>query len=146
MPTRFKLKDSPYCACDPAKIQDVLHVFEESPMFYRDRVALEAEIGVIVGRRNFPAIMDDNKSREKFIRFCDTATRAVPSGEPLRVFVTPKFSVSVFLQRRSCMQDEYSFLVEKLSCRQAQEDELGRVPPGSPRGHLCVLRAQSQRQ
>ncbi|GBP90259.1 hypothetical protein EVAR_89378_1 [Eumeta japonica] len=26
---RFKLKDSPYCACDPAKIQDVLHVLEE---------------------------------------------------------------------------------------------------------------------
>ncbi|GBP00885.1 Retrovirus-related Pol polyprotein from type-1 retrotransposable element R1 [Eumeta japonica] len=30
---RFKLKDSPYCACDPAKIQDVLHVLEECPMF-----------------------------------------------------------------------------------------------------------------
>ncbi|GBP97951.1 hypothetical protein EVAR_82185_1 [Eumeta japonica] len=32
---RFKLKDSPYCACDPAKIQDVLHVLEECPMFLR---------------------------------------------------------------------------------------------------------------
>ncbi|GBP93905.1 hypothetical protein EVAR_90905_1 [Eumeta japonica] len=29
---RFKLKDSPYCVCDPAKIQDVLHVLEECPM------------------------------------------------------------------------------------------------------------------
>ncbi|GBP97782.1 Putative 115 kDa protein in type-1 retrotransposable element R1DM [Eumeta japonica] len=46
---RFKLKDSPYCACDPAKIQDVLHVLEECPMFLRERVALETEIGVIVG-------------------------------------------------------------------------------------------------
>ncbi|GBP85096.1 hypothetical protein EVAR_51215_1 [Eumeta japonica] len=44
---RFKLKDSPYCACDPAKIQDVLHVLEECPMFLRERVALETEIGVI---------------------------------------------------------------------------------------------------
>ncbi|GBP80624.1 Retrovirus-related Pol polyprotein from type-1 retrotransposable element R1 [Eumeta japonica] len=35
---RFKLKDSPYCACDPAKIQDVLHVLEECPMFLRERV------------------------------------------------------------------------------------------------------------
>ncbi|GBP97433.1 Retrovirus-related Pol polyprotein from type-1 retrotransposable element R1 [Eumeta japonica] len=34
---RFKLKDSPYCACDPAKIQDVLHVLEECPMFLRER-------------------------------------------------------------------------------------------------------------
>ncbi|GBP01739.1 hypothetical protein EVAR_72846_1 [Eumeta japonica] len=30
---RFKLKDSPYCACDPAKIQDVLHVLEECQCF-----------------------------------------------------------------------------------------------------------------
>ncbi|GBP68051.1 hypothetical protein EVAR_104011_1 [Eumeta japonica] len=25
---RFKLKNSPYCACAPDKVQDVLHVFE----------------------------------------------------------------------------------------------------------------------
>ncbi|GBP46186.1 hypothetical protein EVAR_24593_1 [Eumeta japonica] len=59
----LKLKDSPYCVCDPAKIQDVLHVLEEYPMFLRDLVALEAEIGVIVGRRNFPTIMDNKKRK-----------------------------------------------------------------------------------
>ncbi|GBP90777.1 Putative 115 kDa protein in type-1 retrotransposable element R1DM [Eumeta japonica] len=62
---RFKLKDSPYCACDPAKIQDVLHVLEECPMFLRERVALETEIGVIVGRGEFPAIIEDDRKREK---------------------------------------------------------------------------------
>ncbi|GBP86162.1 hypothetical protein EVAR_57866_1 [Eumeta japonica] len=38
MRTRLKLKDSPYCACDPAKMQDVLHVLEKRPMFLRDHV------------------------------------------------------------------------------------------------------------
>ncbi|GBP03304.1 hypothetical protein EVAR_2704_1 [Eumeta japonica] len=41
---RFNLRDSPYCACDSAKIQDVLHVLKNCIMFYRERVALEAEI------------------------------------------------------------------------------------------------------
>ncbi|GBP47888.1 hypothetical protein EVAR_33605_1 [Eumeta japonica] len=30
---RFKLRDSPYCACDPSKIQDVLYVLEVCDMF-----------------------------------------------------------------------------------------------------------------
>ncbi|GBP89234.1 Retrovirus-related Pol polyprotein from type-1 retrotransposable element R1 3 [Eumeta japonica] len=62
---RFKLKNSPYCACDPAKIQNVLHVLEECPMFLRERVALETEIGVIVGKREFSTIIDDDKKKEK---------------------------------------------------------------------------------
>ncbi|GBP41532.1 5'-AMP-activated protein kinase catalytic subunit alpha-1 [Eumeta japonica] len=68
---RFELKDSPYCACDPAKIQDVVHVLEECPMFLRERVALETEIGVIVGGRDFPATIDDDKTRDKFFGFCN---------------------------------------------------------------------------
>ncbi|GBP00237.1 hypothetical protein EVAR_66467_1 [Eumeta japonica] len=36
-PNRFKLKDSPYCACAPDKVQDVLHVLEECPIFGRER-------------------------------------------------------------------------------------------------------------
>ncbi|GBP93652.1 hypothetical protein EVAR_66722_1 [Eumeta japonica] len=53
---RFRLQDSPHYACDPAEIQDVLHVLEECDMFFRERVALEAEIDVRVGRRHFPEI------------------------------------------------------------------------------------------
>ncbi|GBP60304.1 hypothetical protein EVAR_26716_1 [Eumeta japonica] len=66
---RFKLKDSPYCACDPAEIQDVLHVLTECPMFLWERVALEMEIGVTVGKREFPTIIDDDKIRERFSKF-----------------------------------------------------------------------------
>ncbi|GBP96814.1 Putative 115 kDa protein in type-1 retrotransposable element R1DM [Eumeta japonica] len=70
---RFKLKDSPYCACDPAKIQDVLHVLEECPMFLRERVALETEIGVIVGRGEFPAIVEDDQE-SKVLSYCCKVT------------------------------------------------------------------------
>ncbi|GBP71963.1 hypothetical protein EVAR_45277_1 [Eumeta japonica] len=62
---RFKLKDSPYCACDPTKIRTCC-TLEECPMFLRERVALETEIGVIVGRREFPTIVEDDHKRAKF--------------------------------------------------------------------------------
>ncbi|GBP98428.1 hypothetical protein EVAR_9222_1 [Eumeta japonica] len=65
---RFKLRDSPHCACDPAKIQDVLHVLEDCDMFLRERAALEAEIGVAVSRRHFPEILDDARKKKKFFK------------------------------------------------------------------------------
>ncbi|GBP13866.1 hypothetical protein EVAR_10442_1 [Eumeta japonica] len=43
---RFKLRDSPYCACDRAKIQDLLHVLEECGMFLREHAALGTGIDV----------------------------------------------------------------------------------------------------
>ncbi|GBP73389.1 Retrovirus-related Pol polyprotein from type-1 retrotransposable element R1 3 [Eumeta japonica] len=68
---RFKLRDAPYCACDPAKIQDVLHVLEDCDMFLRERVALEMELGVRISRRRFPEILGDAHSREKFVKYCE---------------------------------------------------------------------------
>ncbi|GBP26266.1 hypothetical protein EVAR_16120_1 [Eumeta japonica] len=79
---RFKLKDSPYCACDPAKIQDMLHVLEECPVFLRERVALETEIDVIVGRREFPIIIEDDQKRKKFFDPDDTNTCVVANCSP----------------------------------------------------------------
>ncbi|GBP31135.1 Putative 115 kDa protein in type-1 retrotransposable element R1DM [Eumeta japonica] len=55
--SKFRLRDSPYCACDPAKIQDVLHVLEDCDMFLRERAALEAEFGVRISGRHFPEIL-----------------------------------------------------------------------------------------
>ncbi|GBP00870.1 hypothetical protein EVAR_50151_1 [Eumeta japonica] len=60
---RFKLRDSPHCACDPVKIQDVLHVLEDCDMFFRERAALK-QIGVAVSRRHFPEILDDARKRK----------------------------------------------------------------------------------
>ncbi|GBP32085.1 Krueppel-like factor 11 [Eumeta japonica] len=45
---RFKLKDSPYCAYVTDKVQDVLHVLEECPIFAREHVETEAGTGVII--------------------------------------------------------------------------------------------------
>ncbi|GBP97545.1 hypothetical protein EVAR_68555_1 [Eumeta japonica] len=67
---RFEQRDSPYCACDPAKIQDVLHVLEDCDMFLRERVALEAEFGVRISGRHFPEILGDAHRRDKFIKYC----------------------------------------------------------------------------
>ncbi|GBP96827.1 Putative 115 kDa protein in type-1 retrotransposable element R1DM [Eumeta japonica] len=71
---RFKLRDSPHCACDPVKIQDVLHVLEDCDMFFRERAALEAEIGVAVSRRHFPEILDDARKKKKFFKYCTVVT------------------------------------------------------------------------
>ncbi|GBP41776.1 hypothetical protein EVAR_26898_1 [Eumeta japonica] len=68
---RFKLKDSPYCAFDPAKIQDVLNVLEEYQNFS------SRSCGTGSGNRRrfretiFLEIMEDGNRRVKFLRFCD---------------------------------------------------------------------------
>ncbi|GBP79726.1 Retrovirus-related Pol polyprotein from type-1 retrotransposable element R1 3 [Eumeta japonica] len=68
--SEFRLRDSPHCACDLAKIQDVLHVLEDCDMFLRERAALEAEIGVLISGRHLPKILDDAHKRGKFIKYC----------------------------------------------------------------------------
>ncbi|GBP68559.1 COP9 signalosome complex subunit 4 [Eumeta japonica] len=72
---RFKLKDSPYCACAPDKVQDVLHVLEECPIFGRERAETEAGTGVVVARHGFPALLDDETNRKTFLEFCERVTR-----------------------------------------------------------------------
>ncbi|GBO99006.1 Putative 115 kDa protein in type-1 retrotransposable element R1DM [Eumeta japonica] len=72
---RFKLKDSPYCACAPDKVQDVLHVLEECPIFGRERAETEAGTGVVVARHSFPALLDDQTNRKTFLKFCERVTQ-----------------------------------------------------------------------
>ncbi|GBP14733.1 hypothetical protein EVAR_9635_1 [Eumeta japonica] len=113
-PHRFKLKDSTYYACDPAKIQDVLHVLEECPMFLRERIALEMEICVIVGRREFPTIIDDDKKKRKVFRIFAKArninhTQRSKSREvsrrrpPLSTGTRQNSARSNFLGERPCL-------------------------------------------
>ncbi|GBP20381.1 hypothetical protein EVAR_14630_1 [Eumeta japonica] len=66
----FKLRDLPYRACDPAKIQDVLHDLEDCDMLHRERVVLKTGIDDRIARRNFPEIMEDKTRRDKFFKFC----------------------------------------------------------------------------
>ncbi|GBP34757.1 hypothetical protein EVAR_25762_1 [Eumeta japonica] len=46
---RFKLRGLPYCACNPAKIEDVLHIFEERNMFLRDAQHPAQDAGDVTG-------------------------------------------------------------------------------------------------
>ncbi|GBP65876.1 Retrovirus-related Pol polyprotein from type-1 retrotransposable element R1 [Eumeta japonica] len=63
---RFKLRDSPHCACDPAKIQEVLHVLRDCDMFLQECAALEAEIGVRILGRHLPEILNDARIKGAF--------------------------------------------------------------------------------
>ncbi|GBP21496.1 hypothetical protein EVAR_12097_1 [Eumeta japonica] len=63
---RFELKDPPYCACAPEKVQDILHVLEECPIFARERAETEAGIGVIVARQGFPGLLKTRKIENCF--------------------------------------------------------------------------------
>ncbi|GBP97447.1 Retrovirus-related Pol polyprotein from type-1 retrotransposable element R1 3 [Eumeta japonica] len=72
---RFKLKDSPYCACAPDKVQDVLHVLEECPIFGRERAETEAGTGVVVARHGFPALLT-TKQKKNIFEFCERVTRS----------------------------------------------------------------------
>ncbi|GBP24064.1 hypothetical protein EVAR_27287_1 [Eumeta japonica] len=68
--TWFKLWDSPYCACNPAKIQEMLHVLEECDMFLRERAALEMGIDIRIARLYFPEIMKNPIKRENLLKLC----------------------------------------------------------------------------
>ncbi|GBP39694.1 hypothetical protein EVAR_25518_1 [Eumeta japonica] len=56
---RFRLRDSPHCACDPVKTQNVLHVLEDCDMFLGEHAALKA--GDL--RPNLEAALSGNPGR-----------------------------------------------------------------------------------
>ncbi|GBP46674.1 Retrovirus-related Pol polyprotein from type-1 retrotransposable element R1 3 [Eumeta japonica] len=68
---RFKLANSPYCACAPDKTQDLLHVLEECPIFLKERAETEVGIGVRILRENFPDLLNDYKNCKMFFTFCE---------------------------------------------------------------------------
>ncbi|GBP43379.1 hypothetical protein EVAR_34295_1 [Eumeta japonica] len=76
----FQLKKSLYYACDHAKIRDMLHVLDECPMFLQDRVALKAEIGVIIRRWNSPEIMENGINLDEWISQSIQVLRGVISS------------------------------------------------------------------
>ncbi|GBP88701.1 hypothetical protein EVAR_60637_1 [Eumeta japonica] len=54
-------------------------------MFLRERVALETEIGVVVGRREFPAIIDDDRTRERFLKCTCLPTAGFPVARSRKI-------------------------------------------------------------
>ncbi|GBP45066.1 Putative 115 kDa protein in type-1 retrotransposable element R1DM [Eumeta japonica] len=65
---RFKLKNSPYCACVPDKVQDLLHVLEERSIFAKERAETEAGTGGRIVRQGFPNLLNDYPNKELFLK------------------------------------------------------------------------------
>ncbi|GBP43535.1 Retrovirus-related Pol polyprotein from type-1 retrotransposable element R1 [Eumeta japonica] len=61
---RFKLPNSPYCACAPDRIQDLLHVLEECPIFLKERAESEVDTSVRILRDNFPDLLSKDEKRK----------------------------------------------------------------------------------
>ncbi|GBP92257.1 hypothetical protein EVAR_68218_1 [Eumeta japonica] len=65
---RFKLKDSPYCACDPAKEEDGLHTFEECHIFMRE--CEDLEIAIDRGGGTSPEILESSTKGRHSLYLC----------------------------------------------------------------------------
>ncbi|GBP27910.1 hypothetical protein EVAR_14101_1 [Eumeta japonica] len=68
---RFKLANSPYCACASDRIQNLLHVLEECPIFLKERAETEVGTGVRILRENFLDLLSKDENSKMFIGFCE---------------------------------------------------------------------------
>lgn len=67
---RFKCKDSPACVCDPSVSESILHVITDCPVFGRERLEKEIELGIKIEKGKLKNIIEDVKIRDKFLDFC----------------------------------------------------------------------------
>lgn len=67
---RFKCKESPACICDPEKQESVLHLITECPIYGKEKLNLEIEIETEINPESIKQIMQNKKSRPKFLEYC----------------------------------------------------------------------------
>ncbi|GBP96471.1 hypothetical protein EVAR_48134_1 [Eumeta japonica] len=72
---RFKLKDSPYCACAPIRSK-MYCTFSKNAQSSGESAETEAGTGVVVARHGFPALLT-TKQRGKHFEFCERVTRRI---------------------------------------------------------------------
>ncbi|GBP60081.1 hypothetical protein EVAR_7074_1 [Eumeta japonica] len=150
---RFKLQDSPYCAYDPAKIKDVLHVLEVCDMFHRERVVLEAETDIWIARRNFPEITEEavkrivskNNSWLSYITRVSSCSIIVKGYRPTRPSSTKHDMASHKRTERRDVQSPWSRSRHRVNARTAVAavafDIASRVPGAASayRGAVVLL-------
>lgn len=74
---RFKIKNSPACACDPDIAETVIHNLIDFPRFDSTRYDLECVTGVKIGLDTLPTLMLNVEHRNAFLDFLgDVAKRA----------------------------------------------------------------------
>lgn len=72
---RFKLAETPYCACDDQREETVSHILTECPRFGPERWHCEQEMGADISEQNLGNLVNNRKTREIFIRFAESTIR-----------------------------------------------------------------------
>ncbi|GBP71126.1 hypothetical protein EVAR_37220_1 [Eumeta japonica] len=85
---RFKLKNLPYCACTPDKVQDVLHVLEECLIFAKEHAETEAGTDARIVGQGLPNLVNDYNSLAIFLRFCEGVTRRCNIRNNSKIYMT----------------------------------------------------------
>ncbi|GBP92624.1 hypothetical protein EVAR_100446_1 [Eumeta japonica] len=58
----------------PDKVQDLLRVLEECPIFTKERADTETATGVQILRKSFPGLLSEDKHCKMSLTFCDGVT------------------------------------------------------------------------
>lgn len=72
---RFKCKESPACLCDPEEQESIIHVLTECPVYGRDRIELEIELGIEIRQENLAILVGTQDYRESFLKYCEKLAR-----------------------------------------------------------------------
>ncbi|GBP82562.1 Enhancer of mRNA-decapping protein 4 [Eumeta japonica] len=73
----YPQKNSPYCACTPAKIQDILHALEEYPICMKECAETEVGTGIEIVRQGFPSLLNDDKDRVHDLSFAHIESEVI---------------------------------------------------------------------
>ncbi|CAK1585006.1 unnamed protein product [Parnassius mnemosyne] len=74
---RFKCKESPACACDPEREETIMHLLTECPIYSRQRIDLELEIGIKISKDNVHKIISNKHVSNKFLKYCKNIAHKV---------------------------------------------------------------------
>lgn len=67
---RMKLRDSPWCLCEPGTVEDVVHILTECPKYGKLRHDLENEIRTDIQIENLNSLFNVDPHKEIFKKFC----------------------------------------------------------------------------
>ncbi|CAK1582424.1 unnamed protein product [Parnassius mnemosyne] len=74
---RFKCKESPACACDPTKNENIIHVITECPIYASEKCDIEIALNVKISKENVHDIIENKHTRDKFLKYCKKIARKI---------------------------------------------------------------------
>lgn len=67
---RFKLKESPSCACEPGQNETVSHMLLDCPIYGKERYELEQNLNIALKLDMINKLIREKTTREDFINYC----------------------------------------------------------------------------